>query len=137
MGSEPREVHFEGLHCNLILQQFSPTVVVLRISGSDVGEFGDAPMRTLDAWLVDGRRVHFFVDARDVRGVSIDVSGDWAHWLSSRKGGLQSVTMITGTPFIHFTADFVRRFAALEGIMRVCTEVSAFDSALEEALRAS
>ena len=43
--------------------------------------------------------------------------------------------MITGSPFIHFTADFVRRIAALEGIMRICTEPLVFDRALEDAVR--
>jgi phage regulator Rha-like protein len=42
--------------------------------------------------------------------------------------------MLTGSRFIQMTAEFVRRFAALEGIMRICTEPSAFDTALAQAL---
>ena len=41
--SGPQEIRYDGIHCNLIIQRF-PRVVVLRISGSDVGEFGEAPM---------------------------------------------------------------------------------------------
>jgi hypothetical protein len=79
--------------------------------------------------------VELFVDAREVRGASIEVSGEWARWLGGRKAVLRGVTMLTGSRFIQVTAEFVRRFAALEGIMRICTEASVFDSALEEILR--
>jgi hypothetical protein len=48
------------------------------LSGSDTGELRDAPMRTLDEWLAQGEAVEFFIDARKVRGASIDVSSDWA-----------------------------------------------------------
>jgi hypothetical protein len=104
------------------------------VTGSDVGEFGGAPMRTLNDWLTAGQ-IKFFVDARDGRGVSIDVSGEWARWLTANKDKMASITMLTGSPFIHVTAEFVRRFAALEGLMRICTDVRVFDSALEEALQ--
>jgi hypothetical protein len=33
------------------------------------------------------------------------------------------------------TADFVRRFADLQGLMRIYTEPAAFDAALEESLK--
>jgi hypothetical protein len=130
-----REISYDGLHCNLTIQQFAPAVVVLRISGSDVGEFGDAPMKTLDEWLDGSDGTKFFIDARDVRGVTMDVSGDWARWLSAHKDQLSAVTMITGSSFIQLTAEFVRRFADLQGIMRICTEAPVFESALAEALQ--
>jgi|SRR5579883_1797611 len=129
-----RELHFDGLHCTLALEQPAPHVVVLRISGSDIGEFGEAPMQALSEWLTGGAPVEFFIDARDVRGASIEVSGDWAVWLARHKDRLSGVTMLTGSRFIQVTAEFVRRFAALDGMMRICTEPAVFDAALHEAL---
>ena len=131
---EHREVRYDGIHCNLVLEQFARNVVVLRISGSDVGEFGEAPMLALDDWFAEIDSVAFFIDARDVRGASIDVSGEWARWLGRHKRKLRSVTMLTGSRFIHMTAEFVRRFADLEGIMWICTEPQVFETALREAL---
>jgi hypothetical protein len=133
--TQPREISYDGLHCNLAIQHFAPGVVVLRINGSDVGEFGDAPMATLNDWLAGSDQIKFFIDARDVRGVTMDVSGDWARWLSAHKDQLAAVTMITGSSFIQLTAEFVRRFAELQGIMRICTEAPVFESALAEALQ--
>jgi hypothetical protein len=110
----------------------TPGVVVLRISGTDVGEFGDTPMQVLNEWLADSGPVEFFIDARDVRGASIEVSGEWAQWLSRQKSKWRTVTMLTGSRFIQVTAEFVRRFSDLEGIMRICTEPEVFETALHE-----
>ncbi len=132
---ENREIHYDGIHCSLTLEQLTPTVIVLKISGSDVGEFGEAPMAALDEWFTRNARIEFFIDARGVRGASISVSGEWARWLRLHKSQLQSIIMLTGSRFIQITAEFVRRFADLEGIMWICTEPAVFDGALREAVR--
>lgn len=134
MAPEPRRIRYDGIHCNLLIERAPNGVVVLRISGTDVGEFGDAPMKVLNGWVGDGSSIDFFIDAREVRGASIAVSGEWAQWLQAHKPALKSVTMLTGSRFILMTAEFVRRFSSLEGIMRICTEPAAFDQALAEAL---
>src|SRR3546814_1630234 len=40
-----------GLHCSFTMERPARGVVVLRISGHDVGEFGDAPLRALEGYL--------------------------------------------------------------------------------------
>jgi hypothetical protein len=130
------EVLFEGIHCELSIQRFPGGIVVLRIAGSDVGEFGDAPMRQLDERLADGVAVDLYIDARDVRGASIEVSGEWARWLAAHRLQLRQVSMLTGSRYVRITADFVRRFADLQGVMKVYTDAQAFDSDLLAALRA-
>lgn len=135
-AAHARELRYEGIHCHLTLEHPAPHIIVLRISGSDVGEFGDAPMQALDSWLRDAAPAQFFIDARDVRGASIEVSGDWARWLGANRDSLSSVTMLTGSRFIQMTAEFVRRFAALQGLMQICTEPAVFDFALNSALQA-
>lgn len=107
--------------------------MVLTIAGSDVGEFGDAPMLVMDEWLAGIGGVQLFIDARAVRGASVDVSGAWANWLERKKPQLSGITMLTGSPFVRITAEFVRAFAGLDGIMRICTEPAVFDKALAEA----
>jgi hypothetical protein len=110
-------------------------VVVLRIAGSDVGEFGDGPFLLLEQWLGESQRtLDLFIDASKVRGASMDVSGDWAVWLGKHRAKWRTVTMLTNSAFIHLTAKFVRRFAELEDIMRICTEPAVFEGALRGAL---
>src|SRR5581483_7345481 len=134
---ENREIQFDGIHCHLHLRQHPNGVLVLCIEGTDVGEFGQAPMRALESWVTDSRPVDLFIDAREVRGASIHVSGEWANWLGANRSRLRSVTMLTGSRFIEVTAEFVRRFAELHGIMRICTEPAVFDQALTAAIQNS
>lgn len=135
METKPlREWHFNGVHCKLTIETYPAAVVALRITGTDVGEFGDAPMRELAQLLNKAQPVQLFIDARDVRGASIDVSAEWAAWLRAHKEQLREINMLTGSRFVEITADFVRRFANLQGTMRVYTEAAAFDAALAESL---
>ncbi len=126
------EVHLDGLHCDLKIQSFPGGVVVMKISGTDVGEFGDRPMWELSKCLQDIDRAHLFIDARDVRGASMNVSGGWAEWLREHKTHFQNISMLTGSRYVEITADFVRRFATLEAIMRIYTEPEMFDAALSQ-----
>jgi hypothetical protein len=119
---------YDGVHCRLTIERHSGGIVLIKITGTDIGEFGDAPMRDLSAML--DQPIELFIDAREVRGASIEVSAEWAAWLRSHKVQIREVSMLTGSRFIQITADFVRRFADLEGIMRVYTEPAAFDTAL-------
>jgi hypothetical protein len=130
----PRETSFEGIHCKLTIQHFSSGVAIVRISGTDIGEFGDGPMMALSECLGVNDSIDLFIDARDVRGASIDVSGQWARWLQAHKVQLRDVSMLTGSRFVQLTAGFVRRFADLEATMKIYTEPVAFDAALAEAL---
>lgn len=125
-------MQLDGVHCAFKIQEFPRGVVVLKISGTDVGEFGDAPMLELKKRVTGSDPIHLFIDARDVQGASIDVSGEWAGWLRAHKVHLRNISMLTGSRFIEVTADFVRRFADLQGIMRIYTEPKAFDAALAE-----
>lgn len=90
-------------------------------------------MKALRDCAGESPAIHLFIDARDVRGASIEVSGEWAGWLSANRAILESVTMLTGSRFIQLTAEFVRRYSSLEGSMRICTEPAVFDYAVLEA----
>jgi hypothetical protein len=135
MSFAQTSIRFEGVHCSIVLEQPAASTILLRIAGTDTGELGDAPMRALDGWLASSGPMKLFIDARAVRGASIDVSSEWAAWLNDHRGALQSITMLTGSKFIQITAEFVRRFADLNGIMWVCTEPGVFDLAIEQAQR--
>ncbi|HEY1800764.1 MAG TPA: hypothetical protein VGG46_07500 [Terriglobales bacterium] len=132
--AQPLQTQFNGVHCDFIVQRFPHGIVVLRISGVDTGELGDAPMLRLDEYMQDGP-VQLFIDARNVRGASIEVSAEWAKWLAARKQNLRLVSMLPGSRFIEITAAFVRRFAELQGMMRIYTNAPAFDAAVEDSTR--
>ena len=124
-------VHFEGMYCELKLDSPAEGIVVLTISGRDIGEFGSAPMIQLEKHLSNGRAIELFIDARHSQSASIEVSNDWALWLGANRSLLQQVSMLTGSRFIQITAGLVRTFSQLEDLMRIYTDEAAFDEALE------
>ncbi len=130
-SAEP--VRFEGVHCSIVIERPRRGLVVLRIVGRDVGEFGVAPMLDVERDFASGAPIELFVDARRVQGASLDVSSDWAQWLGRHRDAFRHVSMLTCSRFIQMTADFVRRFAGLGETMRIYTDPSAFDDALTAA----
>jgi hypothetical protein len=129
-----RDVVREGVHCRLAIDRPATGIVVVKLSGWDAGEFGDLPMRELARDLVADRPIELFIDARDVKGASIEVSGEWARWLATNRAHFQHISMLTGSRFVQLTANFVRRFAELGDIMRIYTDPAAFDLALLESI---
>jgi hypothetical protein len=124
---------YESANCRLSIEQPSARVVVIRLSGWDVGEFGDAPLRELEKALAGAGEIELFVDAREVRGASVDVSNGWAHWLKANRTSFKQVRMLTGSRFVRMTADFARRYAELNDIMTVQENAADFDAALQSA----
>ena len=129
-----QEVRYEGIHCSLAIQRPSSDVVVVTLSGRDAGEFGDVSFQELAKDLARNRQIELFIDARAVRGASIDVSNDWAQWMRTNRSSFRQINMLTGSRFVQLTADFVLRFAELGDIMRIYTEAAAFDATLTQAV---
>jgi hypothetical protein len=131
MGDESLpSIEYEGVHCSLTISRPAPGVAVVVLSGSDVGEFGDLPMRELQKDLASFNTIELFIDARAVRGASIEVSGEWALWMRAHRTSFKRINMLTGSRYIQITAAFVRRFAGLADLMNVFTEHVAFDESL-------
>jgi hypothetical protein len=107
-------------------------VVVLVVTGTDIGEHGEGPFAELARDVAEGP-FELFVDARESRAVALDVSGSWARWLSARRDALVRVNMLTGSRFVELTANFVRDFSELGERMRVYTDAAAFEGALAAA----
>ena len=123
---------YQGVHCRVAIEHPAPGVAVLRLTGWDVGEFGDAPMKELEKAFPPEGRLALFIDAREVRGASIDVSSEWAQWLRRHRARFAHVSMLTGAPFVQLTAKFVQRFADLGDVMRIYTDARAFDAELKK-----
>jgi hypothetical protein len=120
----------EGVHCAMQVARPAAGVVVLHIDGVDIGELGCWPFEVLAEDLRTGRRIDLFIDARNVKGASMEVSGTWAAWLLRHRQALRSVTMLTRSPLVRMTARFVRRFAKLGTRMRITDDDARFEGAL-------
>jgi hypothetical protein len=126
-------VKYEGVSAGLAIERPAAGIVVLRLTGWDTGEFGDAAMKEIAKGFPGP--LQLFIDARAVKGATIDVSNDWALWLRANRARFAHVSMLTGSSFVQLTAKFVQRFAELGELMRIYTDPRAFDAALEAATR--
>ena len=125
---------YEGVSAGLAIERPAAGVVVLRLTGWDTGEFGDAAMKEIARDFARGP-MQLFIDARAVKGATIDVSNDWALWLRANRARFAHISMLTGSPFVQLTAKFVQRFAELGEAMRIYNDPRAFDAALQAASR--
>lgn len=123
----------KGSACSLVIDRIREGVILVRIDGHDVGEFGDFPMRCVEALIPDNAPVDLFVDARMARGVTVDVSGTWARWLVRNQHRLHRVHMLTSSRLVEVNAEFVRRFAALGDQMVLYTAAGEFERSLIQA----
>lgn len=118
---------------SLSIRRPAPGVVVVTIAGVDAGQFGDAPFDELEKDIAGRRTIELFIDARAARAPTTEVSADWAHWLGERRNRFTAIRMLTGTPFVRISADFVRKYAGLGARMCVYTDPRAFDDELRAA----
>ena len=127
-------VVYEGVHIRLTVERPARGVVVVHLAGWDSGELGDVPMRELAADLAAGPLVELFIDAHEVKGASLEVSAEWSQWLAGHRSQFKQVAMLTGSPFIQLTANFVRHYADLGEIMKIYTDPAAFNIELAESV---
>lgn len=125
--TEPRV--FNGLHCTLSILRPAPGVVLAVFEGADVGEFGDAPFRELARDIADAT-VEIFIDARKAPAASVDVSAEWAQWMTVHRQRIQRLNILCASRFVELTANFVQRFTQFGERMRIYTEAAAFEEAL-------
>ncbi|MEP7243340.1 MAG: hypothetical protein ABI885_06595 [Gammaproteobacteria bacterium] len=121
----------EGVHCTLDIKRPAPAIVVVTLSGSDIGEFGDLALRELATDLDRYQAISLFIDAGEVKGATVEVSSEWAIWMGKHRAGLRQVGMLTGSRYIQMTAEFVRRFSGLADRMTIFTDRAAFDGAID------
>jgi hypothetical protein len=126
-------VEYEGITCSLIIRRPAPAVVVVVLQGSDTGEFADFPMRELAKDLQRYGSIELFIDARAVRGASIEVSSERAFWMRTQARHLRQICMLTGSRYIQITAQLARRFAGLGEQMKIFTDAAAFEESLATA----
>jgi hypothetical protein len=135
MTSPVPDAEYEAVHCRLTIKRPASALVLIVLAGSDVGEFGDVPMHDIAKDFDRFGSIDLFIDARAVRGASIEVSSKWALWMATHRSRFREINMLTGSRYIEITAAFVRRFSGLAGCMKLFTDGTAFDECLLGSIR--
>jgi hypothetical protein len=130
---EDGSVRLSGECCSFIYLRPRPGVVFMRIIGQDKGEFGTAPMDELREDLRRYAPVELFVEMDESTGAALPVQEAWTEWFSGHRSELKSVSILTRSKFMHFTAEVVKLFSRTGELIRVYLDPEAFDEALQRA----
>ena len=139
MGAIRREtlecgaVRLSSERCSFIYQRPRPGVVFMRIVGNDKGEFGTAPMDELREDISRYAPIELFVEMDELTGANLPVQEAWTAWFSTYRPALKSVSILTRSKFMHFTAEVVKFFSRTGELIRVYLDSQPFEEALQRA----
>jgi hypothetical protein len=126
-------VRLTSERCRFTYQRPRPGVVFLRIEGLDKGEFGSAPMDELREDLRRYAPLELFIEMDVSSGAVLPVQEAWTEWLSGNRSDLKSVSILTNSKFMHFTAEVVKFFSRTGELIRVYFEPQPFEEAFQRA----
>ena len=105
---EDGSLRLSGERCSFIYLRPRPGVVFMRIIGQDKGEFGTAPMDELREDIRRYAPVELFIEMDEATGAALPVQEAWTEWFSGHRSELESVSILTRSKFMHFTAEVVK-----------------------------
>ncbi|HYO72590.1 MAG TPA: hypothetical protein VEU33_41605 [Archangium sp.] len=130
---EDGSVRLSSERCSFTYQRPRPGVVFMRIVGIDRGEFGTAPRDELRGDISRYSPIELFIEMDEITGANLPVQEAWTSWFSTNRPALKSVSMLTHSKFMHFTAEVVKFFSRTGELIRVYLEPQPFEEALKRA----
>ena len=130
---EDGAVRLASERCRFTFRRPRPGVVCLLIEGHDRGEFGTTPMDEMREDLSRYAPVEMFIEMDDTTGAVVPVQEAWTEWFSENRSALKSVSMLTRSKYMHFTAEVVKLFSRTGELIRVYLDPAPFDEALQRA----
>jgi hypothetical protein len=127
-------VRLKSARCRFTYFRLRPGVVLMRIEGDDSGEFGTAPMDELREDLSRYAPVELFVEMLPTAGARLPVQEAWTEWFNQNRASLKSVSILTRSKFMHFTAEVVKLFSRTGELIRVYLEQQPFEEAIARAV---
>ena len=119
--------------CSFTFWRPRPGVVIMRIMGTDHGEFGTAPMDELREDIRRWAPIELFIEMADSAEARLPVQDAWTDWFNTHRAALKSVSILTRSKYMHFTAEVVKFFSRTGELIRVYLEPEPFEEALARA----
>jgi hypothetical protein len=108
-------------------------VTLLTFSGFDRGQFGDAPFAELARDLERHPVIELFIDTRGAVNAVGAVTAQWSAWIQTHHRALRRMSVLVSSPFVELTAEIVKLFSRVEHLVRIYTDVAAFEAAIRGA----
>ncbi|QRK10620.1 STAS/SEC14 domain-containing protein [Archangium violaceum] len=130
---EDGAVRLSSERCSFTYQRPRPGVVFILIVGNDKGEFGTSPMDELREDIRRYAPVELFFEMDEDTGANLPVQEAWTEWFSTNRSALKSVSILTHSKYMHFTAEVVKLFSRTGELIRVYLDPEPFQEALQRA----
>ena len=124
-------VRFSTKEASIVIYRPRPGVVLMIIAGADRGEFGTAPHAELDDDIRKFAPCEMFMDLTGASLAALSVQKSWTEWLSQRRPWLKTVNILVAGKYVHVTVEIAKLFSRTGELIRIYTDASAFDGALD------
>jgi hypothetical protein len=117
-------------------ERVRPGVLLVSVSGSDMGQFGTASLDEVRLEMLRQRPVELFVDAAAAQLVSVPVSKEWTQFFSLNREHLSRVSVLVGSRAIELTVAIAQHLSQTGNLIQIYTDRELFAARLQAAREA-
>ena len=131
---DPRTVRLASGPCSFTYRRQKPGVLLLKISGDDIGQFGSATLDELNAEFDRFGAMNLFVDTQDAVGPATEVMESWtAYFAANRKKFKRIVVLILPeSKLLHLTVSIVQHLSGIGRLLQIFSDPDRFFAALRQ-----
>lgn len=132
-ASPPGELTLASSDARFVFSTPRPGMLLIRIAGHDLGQFGSAALDEITNALRRDRPLEIFVDTREAVSVSPRVRDEWTRFFASNREHLTAVHVLTGSKFVHLAVAVAQLFSKTGDLIRLYSTPAIFEAKLEQA----
>lgn len=126
-------VRLTGERCSFTFTRLRPGAFLVKITGHDRGEFGDAPFDALQAEIGRFGAIELFVDTSEVLGAVTGVREAWTEWFRVHRASLTRVHLVAGSKFVQQTLTVSKLLSRTGELIRIHPDRESFEQELARA----
>lgn len=112
--------------CSFEFRRPRPGVLHIIVNGYDRGMFGTGTLDEIGAAIARDGKITAFVDARDVSGVSVEVSEDWTRFFERNRENLSRVHVLVGSKVFGLTVAIVQHLSNTGNLIKIYSDPETF-----------
>ncbi len=117
--------------CSFAYERQRPGKLIVTVNGTDRGQFGSS---TIDEILLAMQRegpIELYVDTRQARSISVDVSDDWTRFFMLNRAMLRRVHVLVVSEFIQLTISIAKHLSGTGDLIRIHSSEQGFKAAMD------
>jgi hypothetical protein len=116
-----------------VFERLRPGVLLVTVSGMDMGQFGTATLDEIRLEMLRQRPVELFVDAEAAQVISVEVSREWTQFFSLNREQLRRVSVLVGSKAIELTVAIAQHLSQTGNLIQIYTDRELFAARVQAA----